>query len=135
MVQLRILLLVVFFGFVGVAIPYPIFAPLFLHPGAHAGFINDVPVYFRSLLLGITLAAYPLGIFFGAPILGTFADRHGRKPVLLFSLGIAASGYLLSGFSLDCQCLWLLVFSRFFYWLSRRQYCHCQSFCHRFTCK
>ena len=36
-------------------------------------------------IIGLIGAAYPLGQFFGAPLVGLFSDRFGRKP-LLFSV-------------------------------------------------
>jgi len=38
------------------------------------------------LLIGLLLAAYPIGQVFGTPILGRLSDRFGRRPLLLISV-------------------------------------------------
>jgi DHA1 family tetracycline resistance protein-like MFS transporter len=111
--QLWVILLIVFIGFIGTSIAYPIFPPLFLHPAYGA----IVPVSWhanaRSIFLGIALAAYPLGQFIGSPILGSCSDRYSRKIILMISLAGSAIGYLLSALSIQWNALWLLLASRF----------------------
>ncbi|MDP1604695.1 MAG: MFS transporter [Legionella sp.] len=111
--QLLIILLIVFMGFIGSSIAYPIFPPLFLHP-EHG---TIVPAHWhisaRSILLGIALAAYPLGQFIGSPILGGYSDNYGRKNLLILSLAGTIFGYLLSALSLQFNWLWGLLISRF----------------------
>jgi MFS family permease len=59
------------------------------------GFLaGDASTARRTLAAGLLLAAYPLGQFFGAPVLGALSDRHRRKPVLLTSLAVSALCYL-----------------------------------------
>ncbi len=112
--QLLIILLIVFIGFVGTSIAYPIFPPLFLHP-THDSIISFTwSVNVRSIFLGIALAAYPLGQFIGSSILGGCSDRYGRKKLLLISLMGSTIGYLFSALSLQFNWLWMLLLSRFF---------------------
>jgi len=110
--QFWVILTIVFFGFVGISMPYLIFPSLFLNPE-----YSIVPSAWgeasRAIFLGITLAAYPLGQFIGSPILGSLSDDYGRKPLLTGSLLIAGLCYLLSGLSIAWQHLELLIFSRF----------------------
>lgn len=61
------------------------------------------------LLVGVLQAAYPLMQFLGAPVLGRFSDRYGRKPVLLISQVGTLAGFILLGFA---NALWLLFLSR-----------------------
>lgn len=108
-----VILLIVFLGFIGISIPYLIFPPLFLNPeySILPSTCSDVN---RALLLGVTLAAYPLGQFIGSPILGSLSDVFGRKKLLGLSLLVTAISTLLSGLAIGIQGVALLVVSRFF---------------------
>lgn len=110
--QFWVILVIVFFGFVGISMPYLIFPALFLNPA-----YSIVPASWshssRALLLGVTLAAYPLGQFIGAPILGSLSDDYGRKRLLSGSLLITALCTLLTGLAIEWQHLGLLIASRF----------------------
>lgn len=110
--QFWVILLIVFLGFVGISMPYLIFPALFLNP-AYTILPATWSESSRALLLGITLAAYPLGQFFGSPILGALSDDYGRKWLLTGSLLMAAVCNLLTGFAIDWQHLGLLIASRF----------------------
>jgi MFS transporter, DHA1 family, tetracycline resistance protein len=103
----------VFIGFVGTSIAYPIFPPLFLHPKESTIIPITWDVSTRSILLGIALAAYPLGQFIGSPILGGCSDYYGRKKMLMLSLTGSAFGYLFTMLALQFNILWLLLASRF----------------------
>ncbi len=110
--QFWIVLLIVFFGFVGISMPYLIFPALFLNKG-----YSILPAAWgdgsRALFLGITLAAYPLGQFLGSPILGSLSDDYGRKKLLSTSLLVASFANFLSGMAIASEYLTLLIASRF----------------------
>lgn len=97
-------------GYVGVALPYPILAPLFLEAHAQSGIVPTGIT--PELALGLVLALYPLGMFFGNQILGSLADIAGRKRALLLSLSGSCAGYLLSAFALEQDSYALLLISR-----------------------
>lgn len=111
--QLWVILLIVFIGFVGTSIAYPIFPPLFLHPTQGSIVSLAWSENARRIFLGIALAAYPLGQFVGSPILGGCSDRYGRKLLLILSLIGSTLGYFLSALSLQYNWLWILLLSRF----------------------
>jgi MFS family permease len=110
--QLRTILFIVFVGYIGASIAYPIFPPLFLHSSAlipgHSWAADN-----RNLLLGLTLAVYPLGQFIGSPVIGAMSDKYGRKNILLLTLTGTMLGYVSSAAALQTGMLWLLILSRF----------------------
>jgi DHA1 family tetracycline resistance protein-like MFS transporter len=110
--QIIVLLFVVLFGFIGVAMPYPIFSPLFLHPGQHGIISAQWSVTARGIFLGLTLAAYPLGQFVGAPVLGSLSDQYGRKLLLAVSMVGTGICYAISGIAIQHGLVWLLIISR-----------------------
>lgn len=95
----------------GVAMPYPILAPIFVDAPADA--FNHFAGLPPKLLLGISLAANPLGILLGSTFIGALSDRLGRRRVLLSTLILTLLGYLLTAWSLDMRSYLLFVFARF----------------------
>lgn len=84
--QLHIISIIVFMSFLSASIAYPILPPLFLKATSHGLLPSNWSDTFRLLILGITLACFPLGQFIGSPILGRNSDRLGRKKMILVSL-------------------------------------------------
>ncbi|MDP2696715.1 MFS transporter [Thalassospira sp.] len=104
--------LTVLFGFAGFSLPYPVFSPMFLKP--ELGFLDpSVPEQHRTILLGIAMALYPIGQFIGAPFLGRWSDRIGRRPVLLTSLFGAGASYVITAIGVASGSLTLVLVGRF----------------------
>jgi len=61
-------------------------------------------------MIGLIGAAYPLGQFLGAPLVGRFSDRFGRKPLLLFSIAGTFLSLLMLGFA---RSIAVIMISRF----------------------
>lgn len=95
---------------IGVALPYPILAPIFVS-GPVDGFTHfgGLP---PELLLGLALAANPLGILLGSLVLGPLSDRLGRRTVLLASIAGCAAGNLLTAWALARRDYPLFVTAR-----------------------
>ena len=110
--QIIVLLFVVFFGFLGAAMPYPIFSPLFLNPENNGFIPPQYSLTTRGIFLGITLAAYPFGQFIGSPILGSLSDQLGRKKLLFISMLGTGLCYIISGLSIHYGLVWILILSR-----------------------
>lgn len=95
----------------GIALPYPVLAPLF---GNSA--LNDFNHWQQippSILLGIALAANPLGMLIGSASLGALSDVYGRRRILALALSLAIVGYLCSALSLWAAWYPAFVLSRF----------------------
>ncbi len=79
----------------GIALAYPIFTPIFL--ADHTPFFtSDLPLFYKTLSLGVLLSLFPIAQFVSVPFIGEFSDRAGRKKTLSFTLiGSTCSYFLL----------------------------------------
>ncbi len=105
------LFLVIFLDLLGVGIIIPVLAPLFYS-------VNNtlIPEYWDTntinLAYGLMIGIYPIMQFFGAPILGSLADRFGRKKLLTTSLLGTLLGYLITGWGIGNGKLWMIFAGR-----------------------
>ncbi len=97
----------------GLAIIFPIFTPLFLK-NTHSILAGATPYFERTLLLGLVIGSFPLAQFFGAPLIGQFSDRFGRKRAFFITILGTAITYTFTAISILMDSLLLLFFSRFF---------------------
>lgn len=95
--------IVVLFAYIGFALPLPILPEMFLDP--QRSIIPGFSPREKMITLGLMMASFPCGQFFGAPIIGHLSDRHGRKKVILFSLAGTTLGYLLTAYSVSTSWL------------------------------
>jgi MFS family permease len=101
--------LVIFVAFIGYAMMVNFFVPLLMHD--HGFLALTASTAQRTTAVGILLAIYPLGQFFGSPILGALSDRYGRKPILLASLAVAVICYAIVALAIQHRDLILLGFA------------------------
>ncbi|MGE3953577.1 MAG: MFS transporter [Parachlamydiales bacterium] len=118
--------LTVFVDFLGLALVVPIFAPLILD-GSLGILPEGASVAMRGWIIGTLTAIYPIGQFFGAPILGKLSDRHGRKPWLVITIGVTAIGYAISGIGIAIGALTPLYAGRFLAGIAGGNTSICQS--------
>ncbi|MCQ3830845.1 MFS transporter [Microbulbifer elongatus] len=104
-------LLVTTIGTAGIALPYPVLAPLFLDGPENAltRFMGLPP----KLLLGVLLALFPLGLLLGSSVIGALSDQYGRRRTLVITLVLAAAGYALSALALRWENYALFAVARF----------------------
>jgi DHA1 family tetracycline resistance protein-like MFS transporter len=115
--------LTVFIDLLGATLVLPILAPLFLDlqhgiwPIDIRSLSNpakDIPsiIRERTFIFGLLIASFPLAQFFGAPLLGAWADKAGRKKVLTISLIGTLIGYILFAIGVHQHGVWLLFAAR-----------------------
>lgn len=93
------------------AIVFPIFAPYFLNVG-NPLFATTVTMATRTTILGFFLMAFSLGQFLGAPIIGDYADRFGRRKALLITIPCICLGLALTAWSMMAYHLVFLFLGR-----------------------
>lgn len=94
-------------SYLGYAMMGTLFVPMILSPDS-AYVAQNASLEHRTILVGVLLMLYPLAQVVGSPILGALSDRHGRRPVLIASLGVATCAYALVVAALATHALWLL---------------------------
>lgn len=120
------LYIVIFIGFVGYSLTITILTPLILEGGDKL--LSSLPIAADpTIILGIVLAIYPVGQFFGAPIMGALSDRFGRKPILLISLIITTACFGGLGYSISAQNLSMFVVISFIMGLAEANIATAQS--------
>lgn len=103
---------VIFLGFLGYALTITLFIPMLLDK-SFTLLPADATTSLRAMLSGLLLAMYPLGQFFGSPIIGNLSDHFGRKKVLLLSLLACALGFAAMALSIQFHQVDLLFISSF----------------------
>ena len=66
----------------------------------------------RGILFGLLIAVFPIAQFFGAPLIGAYSDRVGRKKAMILSLAGTALGYLLMALGIFWKNIPLIFFGR-----------------------
>ena len=89
----------------------PAFYLLFQDP-QHGVLDPTTPDHLIKILYGVAVGLYSFGTFFGAPILGTMSDKHGRKKLILFALSMQMIGFVLFALSIYIKSFPLLLISR-----------------------
>jgi len=101
----------VFIDMLGIGIIIPIFAPLIIR-NEHGMLPLDTSEPTRNIIYGILAASFAIAQFFGAPILGTLADKKGRKKILQVSIVGTFIGYICFALAIHFQLIWLLFIAR-----------------------
>lgn len=95
----------------GFGLGYPVISAIFSQAGSHFSIMlasNSV----RDFYLGLAYMIYPLGMLFGAVLMGDLSDNFGRKRVLAVCLFGLFISYALMGFGALNYNLSLLIIGR-----------------------
>jgi MFS transporter, DHA1 family, tetracycline resistance protein len=102
------------------AVPRCLHRHFFLRPdvstdrrAVHTGWIAQVysPVW-RDAFLSLAFSLFPVGMFFGASLLGDLSDALGRRRTLMICMAGLAVGYALMWASLELRMVWLFLAGR-----------------------
>ncbi len=104
-------MLVGLLGTVGIALPYPVLAPYFIDYPANE--LTHFMGFHPKILLGISLAVYPLGLLLGSIYIGALSDGFGRKKVLSLTLMGSVIGYGLTAWAIYEESYVFFLLARF----------------------
>lgn len=105
------MMLISVFSMAGIALPYPILAPLFIDYPANE--FNHFAGLNPKLLLAFALSSYPIGALIGSTFMGALSDVYGRKFTLSASLALSGIGYIFSALALLWEYYLLFLLARF----------------------
>ena len=106
---LYITLIVTLISVAGIALPYPVLAPLFDEGVSPLTQFMGMP---KELLFGIVLGIYPLGIIAGSSVIGAMSDHFGRRKILTYTMLGSAISYGLTGLAVLSGDFLLFCLSR-----------------------
>lgn len=105
-------LLAIVLDAMGFGLVYPVMTAIF-SDATHGLFAALNTESLRHFYLGLSFLLYPLGMFFGAPMLGDLSDMLGRKKVLLLCMAGLFLSFLMMGLGAMYAWLEVLLFGRF----------------------
>ena len=107
---LGLIFLTTLLDLLGLTLIIPILAPLLVESDVvlAAGVDKET----RNLLFGLMVATFPAFQFIGAPLLGAFSDRVGRKRVLYLTISGSLLSYLITAFGITQGDIVLIFLGR-----------------------
>ncbi len=109
--QLRVIFLTTLIDMLGIGLIIPVVTPLLLD--SNRGFLPASAAFGdRTLTLGLLLGSFSLAQFFGSSLLGALSDRYGRKVILYRTVAGTLLAYLVFGFGILGDSLFLLFAGR-----------------------
>lgn len=106
-----VLIATVIIDIMGMGLVFPLMPSLFLIKDSIFVHGSSLTHY---IFYGIGMASWPLGLFFGPPVLGDASDRFGRKRVLIACLLMMAITYIVGAFAIGHNLMWVFIISRLF---------------------
>ncbi len=108
---LPLIFITIFIDFMGLGVALPVIAPLFVGPNTIL-FDHTTPMDDRTDMYGYLLGCFSIAQFLGAPLLGAYSDRLGRRRVLTFASIVNTFSFLIFAAGIYYKSIGLLFFSR-----------------------
>lgn len=109
---LSIIFLTIALDFFNLGLIFPIFSALIFE--GNGGLVPvDASEFYKNSLFGIMMAAFPMGQFFGAPVLGRLSDSYCRRTLLMLSLVGAVATAISCAAGIALESISLLLIGRF----------------------
>ena len=108
---------VIFTGYIGISMIIILFTTMIMNE-SETILSQAVTFKERSYLLGAVVSMYPLGQFFGLPLLGSLSDHFGRKRVLVVSLFLSSILFFTVGIGIQIVNFYIILSALFILGLS-----------------
>ncbi|MBT5432951.1 MAG: MFS transporter, partial [Rhodospirillaceae bacterium] len=108
--RLSPLLLVILIDTIGYSIIVPVLAPVLIDD--QPTMMASYSAHARYIVYGVAIGVYELVMLYMAPVLGEISDRAGRRPVLVLSIVGIILSFLMIGFSMAANLVFLLILGR-----------------------
>jgi MFS transporter, DHA1 family, tetracycline resistance protein len=108
---LLLLMCVIVVDVMGFGLVLPLLPNIFI--GGNNGLMpaNCTPML-KNVIYALAFIVWPLGSFFGNPILGRLSDRYGRKTILTTCLTLSGISYIICGLAIVCQSVTMFILGR-----------------------
>lgn len=102
----------IFLDFFNLGLIYPLFTAL-VFEGDGGLFASNASIFYKNMLFGLLIAAFPFGQFLGAPGIGHLSDQFGRRRLLIYSLMGTVATLFVCALGVFFESLVLLFLGRF----------------------
>lgn len=111
--RILLLMLLIIIEVMGIGIVFPMLPDLFIAKNS-AILPITTSESLRHWYYGLSLALWPIGMFFGTPFLGELSDKFGRKKIFLACLLMTALSYSLLAIAVFIHNVELFLITRLF---------------------
>lgn len=110
-IALLVLFLIIFIDTMGYGLLIPVLLRI-INQAAENNWLSQFSFLSHSVLYGFIIAVGPLAYLIGAPLIGSFSDKWGRKNTLAFCLIVSLIGFILPIIGIFKKAISLIIWGR-----------------------